>query len=87
MDLHREMGQPDRRRIEGRSQPVQQVDPEEHLVHAAADQNVEARQQARQVQVQPGFRSILKCAARMPAVVTMTAAIASQCGKKKMRRR
>ena len=48
------MSQPDRRRIEGRSQPVQQVDPEEHLVHAAADQKVEARQQVRQVHVQPG---------------------------------
>ena len=81
------MSQPDRRRIEGRSQPVQQVDPEEHLVHAAADQNVEARQQARQVQVQPAFVRYLEMCGENAGRRDDKAAIASQCRKKKMPRR
>ena len=66
---------------------MQQVDPEEHLVHAAADQNVEARQQARQVQVQPAFVRYLEMCGENAGRRDDKAAIASQCRKKKMPRR
>ena len=39
---------------------MQRVDAQEHFIYAPADQNVEAGQQARQVQVQPGSPRFLE---------------------------
>jgi hypothetical protein len=39
---------------------VQEVDAQKYLVRTAADQNIEAGQQARQMQVQPGFLRFLE---------------------------
>jgi len=52
---HHKVGQPDRGRTDDRRRCMQQVDAQDHLVHANADQNVKDCQQARHMQLQPGL--------------------------------